>query len=160
MAETISLNPNSSKQEQYEQLLPQIEALIQSEEDRIANLANICAVLKSSFHFFWVGFYELKMDQLVLGPFQGPIACTRILPNHGVCGKAYSQKSTIVVPDVNQFEGHISCSSYSQSEIVVPILKENAVVAVLDIDSDQLNHFDEVDQLYLEKLSQIIANKW
>lgn len=160
MAENIFINSSLSKAEQYEQLLPQIEAIIGLEEDRIANLANISAVLKYGFNFFWVGFYEFKIDELVLGPFQGPIACTRIKPEKGICGTAFQKQKTIIVPDVSKFEGHIACSSETQSEIVVPIIKNKSVVAVLDVDSEHLNHFDEVDQVYLEKLSQIISNKW
>lgn len=160
MAENILFNSSLSKAEQYQQLLPQIEALIGIEEDRTANLANISAVLKYSFHFFWVGFYEFKIDELVLGPFQGPLACTRIKPGKGVCGTAYLKQQTILVPDVNLFEGHIACSSATQSEIVVPIIKDHKVVGVLDVDSEHLSHFDEVDQFYLEKLAQIIGAKW
>ncbi|MBL4710867.1 MAG: GAF domain-containing protein [Flavobacteriales bacterium] len=160
MEENILLDSSLSKAEQYQQLLPQIEALIEIEEDRIANLANISAVLKYGFNFFWVGFYEFKNDELVLGPFQGPLACTRIKPGKGVCGTAYQEQQTILVPDVTKFEGHISCNSATQSEIVIPIIKNNKVVAVLDIDSEQLNHFDEVDQMYLENLAQIISTKW
>ena len=160
MVENVLFDTSLSKAEQYQLLLPQIEALIDSEEDRTANLANISAVLKYNFHFFWVGFYEFKTDELVLGPFQGPLACTRIRPGKGVCGTAYQKKQTIVVPDVNQFSGHIACSADTKSEIVIPILKDHRVVAILDVDSEHLDHFDEVDRMYLETLCQMISSKW
>ena len=159
MAETIAINPNSSKAEKYEQLLPQLEALTSGENDLIANLSNTMAALKEVFNFFWVGAYLTKDDQLVLGPFQGPVACTRIAFNRGVCGAAYSQKTTMLVPDVDAFPGHIACSSASKSEIVVPVFKENEVVMVLDVDSDKLNDFDETDKLYLEKLAELMG-RW
>lgn len=160
MAENIYLNKALSKAEQYEQLLPQIKALIEPEKDRVANLANVAAVLKSTFHFFWVGFYLFKTDELVLGPFQGPVACTRIKPNKGVCGTSFSCGETILVPDVDKFEGHIACSAETKSEIVLPIRVNNEVVAVLDVDSEFLNHFDNTDRQYLEKVVELIQNKW
>lgn len=159
MAETIAINPNSTKAEKYEQLLPQIEALTSGETDLTANLANTMAALKEVFDFFWVGAYLTKEDQLVLGPFQGPVACTRIAFNRGVCGASYTQKATMLVPDVDAFPGHIACSSASRSEIVVPVFKNNEVVMVLDVDSDKLNDFDETDKIYLEQLAKIMG-KW
>jgi len=159
MAETIAINPGSTKAEKYEQLLPQLEALTSGETDLIANLSNTMAALKEVFDFFWVGAYLTKEDQLVLGPFQGPVACTRIAFNRGVCGASYSQKATMLVPDVEAFPGHIACSSASRSEIVVPVFKNNEVVMVLDVDSDTLNDFDETDKVHLEKLAQLMG-KW
>ncbi len=141
-----------SKEDKYISLFPQIYALIEGETDLIANLANVSAALKEAFNFFWVGFYIVKKDQLVLGPFQGPIACTRIGYGKGVCGTSWKENRAIVVADVDQFPGHIACSSLSQSEIVIPIVKDNQVVAVLDVDSEHLNHFDDIDQKYLSKI--------
>ena len=152
MAKDIIILKNVSKAEQYENLLPQIKALVEPETDFIANLANVTAVLKSAFDFFWVGFYLIKEGELVLGPFQGPVACTRIAFGRGVCGTAWKDRRTIIVPDVEQFPGHIACSSESKSEIVVPLFHEDQVIGVLDIDSDRLNMFDEVDAEYLEKI--------
>lgn len=140
------------KQTQYESLIPQIAALIEGEEDVVANLANITAMLKQQFGWLWVGFYIVKNDELVLGPFQGPIACTRIRYGKGVCGTAWQQAQTIIVPDVEQFPGHIACSSLSKSEIVVPLIRDGKVLAVLDVDSDTLNSFDETDKVFLEKI--------
>jgi hypothetical protein len=151
MAENLVIN-QGSKEEQYQTLLPQIKSLTGAETDVVANLANIAAALKQTFGFFWVGFYRVKEDMLVLGPFQGPLACTRIRFGKGVCGTAWKEAKTLVVPDVDVFPGHIACSSDSKSEIVVPVIKDEKVVAVLDIDSDSLNSFDEVDACYLEKL--------
>lgn len=151
MAENLVIN-QGSKEEQYQTLLPQIKSLTGAETDVVANLANIAAALKQTFGFFWVGFYRVKEDTLVLGPFQGPLACTRIRFGKGVCGTAWKEAKTLVVPDVEAFPGHIACSSDSKSEIVVPVIKDEKVVAVLDIDSDSLNSFDEVDACYLEKL--------
>ena len=149
---------NGDKDQLYQSLLPQIEALISSEDDWLANLANVCAALQQTFSFLWVGFYRVVDSQLVLGPFQGPIACTRIAKGVGVCGKAWERNATIIVPDVDQFPGHIACSSSSKSEIVVPIVDANNEVAyVLDIDSDKLNDFDEIDQVYLEQLAKTIT---
>lgn len=151
MAEELSIT-QGTKEEKYQALLPQIKALLTGEEDRIANMANFCAALKQEFNFFWIGFYLVKEDQLVLGPFQGSIACTRIQKGKGVCGTAWEQNQTIVVEDVDAFPGHISCSSLSRSEIVVPVRSSGKVIAVLDIDSDQLADFDATDQLYLNEI--------
>lgn len=156
MAESLFLPENATKAEKYESLIPQIEALIEGEEDLTSNLANISAALKEAFGFFWVGFYLVKGGQLVLGPFQGPIACTRIAFGKGVCGAAWKEGKTQLVPDVDAFPGHIACSSASKSEIVLPAFKNNAVALVLDIDSNQLNDFDETDAVQLEKLMRII----
>lgn len=145
------------KQQQYANIHLQVKSLIEDESDLVANLGNVAALLKSSFHFWWVGFYLVKDDVLVLGPFQGPVACTRIALGKGVCGNAWQQKSSILVPNVHEFEGHIACSSESNSELVIPIIKDNKVVAVLDIDSVELNHFDEMDQLEMEKLCQQLS---
>lgn len=159
MAETITIDKSLSKAEQYEALLPQVEALTAGETDLIANLSNLMAALKQTFNFFWVGAYLVKDGELVLGPFQGPVACTRIPFSKGVCGACYTRHETIVVPDVDAFPGHIACSSASRSEIVVPVFKQGEVKMVLDVDSDQLNDFDETDKLYLEKLMQL-AQQW
>lgn len=156
MAESIYLPTNASKAEIYQAILPQIEALITDESDLYANLANVSAVLREAFGFFWVGFYLVKNDQLVLGPFQGPLACTRINFGKGVCGTAWKEKKTQLVPDVDAFPGHIACSSASKSEIVVPGLHGEDVWCVLDVDSDRLDDFDEVDQQYLEQLMQLL----
>ncbi|WP_215225402.1 GAF domain-containing protein [Echinicola shivajiensis] len=156
MAESIFLPENASKTEKYQAILPQIEALVSGEEDLTANLANISAVLKEAFDFFWVGFYLVKGEQLVLGPFQGPIACTRIAKGKGVCGAAWAEGQTQLVPDVDAFPGHIACSSASKSEIVLPAFKDDEVALVLDIDSDQLNDFDQTDAEQLEKLMKIV----
>lgn len=157
MAEELILDTTLTKAEQYRQLLPQIEALTTGEPDLVANLANTAAALRQAFGFFWVGFYLVKYDELVLGPFQGPIACTRIRKGKGVCGSSWAQAATLLVPDVEQFPGHIACSSESKSEIVVPVLKDGVVVAVLDVDSDQLNDFDHADQQALEHLMKLVA---
>ncbi len=146
-----------NKQEQYQQLLPQIESLIADETDLIANMANVAAVLHETFHFWWTGFYRVQDNQLVLAPFQGPIACTRIPFAKGVCGTAWQQKQTIIVPNVHNFKGHIACSSLSKSEIVVPLIKNNNVFAVLDIDSEHYDTFDTVDQHYLEQIAALLA---
>ncbi|AUZ06314.1 GAF domain-containing protein [Vitreoscilla sp. C1] len=151
MAETLH-QIDGDKPAQYDGLLPQIVALISDERDFVANMANIAAVLKTQFDWLWVGFYLVKDAQLVLGPFQGPIACTRIAKNKGVCGTAWAQERTIVVEDVNQFAGHIACSSLSQSEIVVPMMKDGRCVGVLDVDSDVIATFDQVDADYLEQV--------
>lgn len=139
-----------TKEQQYRTLLPQITAIIEGEEDLVANLANIAAALKEQFNWLWVGFYLAKQDELVLGPFQGPVACTRIKKGRGVCGKAWEDKKTLIVRDVSIFPGHIACSSLSRSEIVVPIFTNNQVSAILDVDSEVLDHFDETDKKYLE----------
>lgn len=145
-----------SKQEQYESLLPQIKGLLEGEPDLIANLANVAGALKEQFNWFWVGFYLVKNDELVLGPFQGPVACTRIKKGRGVCGTSWQQEKTLIVDDVEKFPGHIACSSLSKSEIVVPLIKDKIVVGVLDVDSDSLNSFDDTDKNYLEKIVQLI----
>lgn len=156
MAEELIIASTANKAARYNTLLPQVESLVRGEPDVVANLANIAAALKQTMNFFWVGFYLVKEDQLVLGPFQGPIACTRINYGKGVCGTSWSEKKTILVPDVDQFPGHIACSSASRSEIVLPAFKNNEVALVLDVDSDQLNDFDETDQHNLEKVMRII----
>jgi len=156
MGENIIFLKNVSKAKQYENLLPQIKALVEPETDFIANLANVAAVLKSAFDFFWIGFYLVKEGELVLGPFQGPVACTRIAFGKGVCGTAWKERRTIIVQDVEQFPGHIACNSESKSEIVVPLFRENQVIGVLDIDSDWLNTFDEIDAGYLEEICATI----
>jgi L-methionine (R)-S-oxide reductase len=156
MAEDLSII-TGTKQEQYEALIPQINALLEGEPDLIANLANAVAALKEQFGWFWVGFYLVKKDELVLGPFQGPVACTRIKKGRGVCGASWAQEKTLIVPDVEKFPGHIACSSLSKSEIVVPVIKNNEVVAVLDVDSDAYDQFDETDQHYLEQIISSIS---
>lgn len=155
MSHTLHIS-SSSKEEAYQSLLPQLKALIEGETDTIANMANISAALKMTFGFFWVGFYIVKKGELVLGPFQGTIACTRIKYGKGVCGTAWKEKRTIIVEDVNQFPGHIACDAASQSEIVVPLFKNDEVIAVLDIDSEHLNHFDETDAFYLQKIVEFV----
>ncbi|ENU29258.1 MULTISPECIES: GAF domain-containing protein [unclassified Acinetobacter] len=155
MAEELVLQ-QGHKAEQYQSLVPQIQAIVDGESDVIANLANICAALKQQFDWLWVGFYLVKDDELVLGPFQGPIACTRIAKGRGVCGTAWQQQQVMIVPDVDQFPGHIACSSASKSEIVLPIMKNSECVGVLDIDSDELDQFDDVDAEYLQQLILII----
>jgi L-methionine (R)-S-oxide reductase len=152
MAEDLNITTSTDKTEQYQSLVPQIEALLYGEPDLIANLANICAALKEQFKWFWVGFYMVKGDELVLGPFQGPVACTRIALGKGVCGAAWEQAKTLIVPDVDAFPGHIACSSLSKSEIVVPVFDNGKVVAVLDVDSKALDQFDETDAHYLEEI--------
>ncbi|MFA6727072.1 MAG: GAF domain-containing protein [Prevotella sp.] len=158
MSENLIIK-GSNKQEMYKTLIPQIEALVSAETDIVANMANIAAALKQTFHFFWVGFYVVKEDMLVLAPFQGPLACTRIKYGKGVCGTAWKEARTIIVADVEQFPGHIACSSLSRSEIVVPITNGNNIFAVLDIDSEQLGSFDRIDAENLEKLCKLIAPK-
>jgi len=156
MAEDLKVT-NGTKAEQYISLIPQIKGLIDGEPDLIANLANIAGALKEQFNWFWVGFYLVKEDQLVLGPFQGPIACTRIRKGKGVCGASWEQAQTLIVPDVEAFPGHIACSSLSRSEIVVPIIRDGVVKGVLDVDSEHLAQFDETDQLYLEQIVALIS---
>ncbi len=159
MAESLLIPQTKNRAEIYEAILPQIEALLATETDLIANLANISAVLKEAFGFFWVGFYLKKNQELVLGPFQGPLACTRIAFNKGVCGYCYTSKKTVIVPDVEAFPGHIACSSASKSEIVLPAFdKQGDVFLVLDLDSDLLNDFTPTDQFWLEKLMLLIEN--
>ena len=156
MAENLIVASSTEKAKRYVTLLPQIEALISGEKDLIANLSNIAAALKQTFDFFWVGFYLVKENELVLGPFQGPIACTRIGSGKGVCGASWKEEKVIVVPNVEEFPGHIACSSDSKSEIVLPAFKNGKVFLVLDVDSDQLNDFDETDALHLGRLMKII----
>jgi len=157
MAEDLSIL-NGSKKEQYESLIPQIQGLLEGENNLIANLANISAALKEQFNWWWVGFYWIHENELVLGPFQGPVACTRIKKGRGVCGGAWEQGKTLIVEDVEKFPGHIACSSASKSEIVVPVFKNGAIVGVLDVDSELLAHFDTTDQLYLEKIVGLISH--
>jgi GAF domain-containing protein len=155
MAEDLSIT-KGSKQEQYLALIPQIKSLLDGEPDLIANLANIAAALKEQFGWFWIGFYLVKNDQLVLGPFQGPVACTRIAKGRGVCGTSWAEAKTLIVPDVEKFPGHIACSSLSKSEIVIPLFHNEQVVGVLDVDSSELDSFDTTDQQYLEQIVQLI----
>ena len=155
MAEDLSII-KGTKQEQYASLIPQIKGLLTGESDLIANLANITAALKGQFNWLWVGFYLVKNDELVLAPFQGPVACTRIKKNRGVCGAAWQQEQTLIVPDVEKFPGHIACSTLSKSEIVVPIFHQNKVIAILDVDSINLSEFDETDKEYLEQIVALI----
>lgn len=156
MAEQLNISTSSDKASRYEELIPQLKVLVENEPDIIANLSNIAAALHQAMNFFWVGFYLVKNNQLVLGPFQGPIACTRIDLGRGVCGTSWKEKKTIIVPDVEAFPGHIACSSASRSEIVLPAFRDNQVALVLDVDSDKLNDFDSVDALYLEKVMRIV----
>jgi GAF domain-containing protein len=152
MAEELIIASGADKKSRYETLIPQIKALTEDESDLIANLANVCAALKQTFDFFWVGFYLVKHEQLVLGPFQGPLACTRIDYGKGVCGTTWKEGKTIIVPDVEQYPGHIACSSASKSEIVVPGFSDDKVFLVLDVDSDKLEDFDGVDAWGLEQI--------
>ncbi|MBX2921497.1 MAG: GAF domain-containing protein [Chitinophagaceae bacterium] len=156
MAEDLHI-ATGTKAEQYEALIPQIKGLIEGEKDLVANLANIAAALKEQFNWLWVGFYIVKGDELVLGPFQGPVACTRIRKERGVCGTSWARAATLIVPDVEAFPGHIACSSSSKSEIVVPLMKGSEVLAVLDADSNQLATFDTTDQFYLEQITRLIV---
>ena len=155
MAEDLTIT-KGDKKTQYEALLPQIQGLLSGETNLIANLGNIAAALKEQFNWLWVGFYWVEEDELVLGPFQGPVACTRIKKGRGVCGTSWEKEATIIVADVEKFPGHIACSSSSQSEIVLPVFKEGKIVGVLDVDSSELAQFDEVDQIYLEKILAMI----
>ena len=157
MAENIIIS-GTTKEEQYRSLMPQLVSLTLGETDFVANLANIVGALKQAFGFFWVGVYLVKKDQLVLGPFQGPVACTRIAKGKGVCGTCWEKKQVMLIPDVDRFPGHISCNSDSKSEIVVPVTDENGnVILVIDVDSDKLNDFDATDQRYLEEIAGLIA---
>lgn len=155
MAEQLIIQ-GTTKQERYEALLPQVEAVVEGEADLIANMANVAAMLHETFGFWWTGFYRVEGEELVLGPFQGPMACTRIRKGRGVCGTAWAKAETQVVPDVDKFPGHIACSSASRSEIVVPVFREGEVIAVLDIDSAELNTFDQTDRLHLEQIVQLL----
>lgn len=146
-----------TKEEQYQSLIPQIKGLIEGETDVTANLANVAAALKEQFKWFWVGFYIVRNNELVVGPFQGPVACTRIKKGKGVCGTSWTQAKTLIVEDVEKFPGHIACSSLSKSEIVIPAFKNDNVIAILDVDSEYLNHFDETDAKYLEQIVKLLA---
>jgi len=161
MAEDLIIDKNANKEIKYQSLLPQIKGLITSEENLISNLANISAALYQTFQFLWCGFYlvDQNKDELVLGPFQGPIACTRIKFGKGVCGTSWKKQETIIVPDVDKFPGHIACSSLSKSEIVVPAIASGKVFLVLDIDSKHINHFDKTDKKYLEEISNMLIEK-
>lgn len=156
MAEDLQITRSGSKEEQYLSIIPQIGALLEGESDQIANLANVCAALKEQFNWFWVGFYLIKDDQLVLGPFQGPVACTRINKGKGVCGASWERRETIIVPDVEEFPGHIACASASRSEIVLPLYQGSNIIGVLDVDSEYLAHFDEVDARYLKQIIKLL----
>ena len=159
MAEELYINQQVSKEEKYQELIPQLSALVSGENDPIANLANLMAALKQAFNFWWVGVYVVKNDELVLGPFQGPIACTSIKKGKGVCGTAWQEAKTIIVPDVDQFPGHIACSSLSKSEIVIPVFNKNKeVIMVIDVDSEKLADFDQIDEIYLNKIANLISN--
>ena len=155
MAEDLLITTGTKKQ-QYESLVPQIKGLLDGESDLVANLANSVAALKEQFGWLWTGFYIVRDSELVLGPFQGPVACTRIKIGKGVCGTSWAQAKTLIVPDVEKFPGHIACSSLSKSEIVVPVIRNDKVVAVLDVDSEHPDHFDSTDQFYLEQIIQLI----
>ena len=159
MAEDL-IKINGTRADQYANLYPQIQSLLAGETDLYANLGNIAAAIHDIFGFFWVGFYLVKGDELVLGPFQGPVACTRIPFHKGVCGYAYTERKTVIVPNVDEFPGHIACASDSKSEIVIPVFHENRVILVLDVDSDSLNDFSEQDQIGLEKIMTIIEENW
>lgn len=156
MAEDLNILRTESKEAQYRSLVPQIKALISGEDDLIANLGNVTAALKEQFGWLWVGFYIVKDDELVLGPFQGPVACTRIQKGKGVCGAAWAQAKTLIVDDVDAFPGHIACSSASRSEIVLPVIKGDVVVGVLDVDSETLADFDATDELYLNQIIELL----
>lgn len=156
MAEDLTINRAVTKAEQYKSLIPQIEALLFGEDDFVANMANVCAALKEQFNWFWVGFYLIKNDELVLGPFQGPVACTRIKKGKGVCGSSWEKAETLIVPNVDEFPGHIACATASKSEIVLPLIKNNIVIGVFDVDSEFLNHFNETDKSYLEEVISLL----
>lgn len=156
MAEQLIIASSSDKVGRYKTLLPQIESLVAGEPDVVANLSNIAAALKQTMNFFWVGFYLVKKNELILGPFQGPIACTRIALGKGVCGASWKEKKVVIVPNVDEFPGHIACSSDSKSEIVLPAFKSGEVALILDVDSDVLNDFDETDEMYLQEVVRII----
>ena len=156
MAEDLSI-AKGTKEEQYLSLLPQIKGLLEGEPDLVANLANVAAALKEQFGWFWVGFYLVKGEELVLGPFQGPVACTRIKKGRGVCGSSWAQEKTLIVPDVEKFPGHIACSSLSRSEIVLPLIRKGMVTGVLDVDSADLDNFDETDRRYLQEIIDLIS---
>ena len=157
MAERIEIS-GTTREQKYGSLLPQIKALVEGEQDVIANISNTMAALKYGMNFYWVGIYFAKAEELVLGPFQGPVACTRIRKGKGVCGTCREKKETIIVPDVDQFPGHIACSTASRSEIVVPVIKNGNIIAVLDVDSDVLNDFNEIDKIYLERVADLLSS--
>jgi len=159
MAEDLSITASTDKTVQYQLLIPQIASLLEGESDLVANLANICAALKEQFKWFWVGFYLVKDNELVLGPFQGPVACTRIAFGRGVCGTVWKEAKTLIVPDVDGFPGHIACSSLSRSEIVVPLFCNDKIAGVLDVDSENLSQFDNIDAKYLEQIVKLISFK-
>jgi L-methionine (R)-S-oxide reductase len=159
MADDLIITASTDKALQYQSLIPQIIALLEGEPDLIANLANLCAALKEQFKWFWVGFYKVKGNELVLGPFQGPIACTRIALGKGVCGASWQQEKILIVPNVDEFPGHIACSSLSKSEIVVPVFIDGKVVAVLDVDSEELDQFDQTDARYLNDIVNLVNFK-
>ncbi|MEJ2880837.1 GAF domain-containing protein [Pedobacter sp. GR22-6] len=156
MAEDLIITKQGDKEVKYKSLIPQIEALVTGEEDLVANLANIAAALKEQFGWFWIGFYLVKGDELVLGPFQGPVACTRIRKGKGVCGASWERNEVLIVPDVDEFPGHIACASASRSEIVLPVYRGEVIIGVLDVDSEYLAHFDEVDEVYLKEIISLI----
>jgi L-methionine (R)-S-oxide reductase len=156
MAEDLSIVTSVSKEDQYLSLIPQIKGLITGETDQIANLANIAAALKEQFNWFWVGFYLVKGEELVLGPFQGPVACTRIKKGRGVCGSSWEKSKVLIVPDVDEFPGHIACATASRSEIVLPLYNSTEIIGVLDVDSEHLSYFDEVDAKYLEQVLKLL----
>jgi L-methionine (R)-S-oxide reductase len=156
MAEDLTILTDADKTQQYLSLIPQLEGLLAGEDDLIANMGNVAAALKEQFKWLWVGFYLVKDDQLVLGPFQGPVACTRIQKGRGVCGTSWANAETLIVPDVEEFPGHIACSSASKSEIVLPVYSGSKVIGVLDVDSEQLGHFDEVDAMYLSQIIKLV----
>jgi GAF domain-containing protein len=160
MADSLKILQHVDKEQQYLNLLPQLASLVQNEPDVIANYANVVAALKETLQFFWVGFYRVIDQNLVLGPFQGTVACTHIMYGKGVCGKSWQQATPIIVPDVHQFPGHITCSSLSKSEIVIPLIINQKVVAVLDIDSLKLNDFDAIDRLYLQKVVDLLSDSF
>ncbi|MBP9102851.1 MAG: GAF domain-containing protein [Chitinophagaceae bacterium] len=155
MAEDLAI-VTGNKAEQYQSLIPQIKGLLEGETDLVANMANVVAALKEQFGWFWVGFYVVKQNELVLAPFQGPVACTRIKKGRGVCGTSWAEAKTLIVPDVEKFPGHIACSSLSKSEIVVPVIRNNEVVAVLDVDASEYDQFDTTDQQYLEEIVNLV----
>ncbi|MDQ8006436.1 MAG: GAF domain-containing protein [Pedobacter sp.] len=156
MAEDLTILKEASKEEKYISIIPQIKGLLEGEDDLIANLANVCAALKEQFNWFWVGFYLVKDEELVLGPFQGPVACTRIKKGKGVCGASWQQEQTLIVPNVDEFPGHIACASASKSEIVLPLYLDGKIIGVLDVDSEYLSHFNEVDGKYLNEILKLI----
>ena len=158
MAEDLHIS-QGTKEQQYQTLLPQIKGLLTGETNAVANMANICAALKEQFNFFWVGFYLVENNELVLGPFQGPVACTRIAYNRGVCGSAWAQQETLIVPNVEEFPGHIACSSLSKSEIVIPIIKDGKCIGVLDVDSQELDSFDLIDKKYLIAILEVFTSQ-